>query len=215
MLHLAHSNFGKMYRFLSVLIVICILSSCTYEEKFAFNKRWSCVYTATLDMTEMEPDKANELVPFDEARALETKINAIDGISKARILEDREKSLVHFSYSFDNLKAINRLNKADLSTEKDSPLKGLGQWEMKNKGGRKFYMTMSNLEDKQSEIDANEVKRMGESFKIKTVLQFRKKVKILKGDIARKGENDREVIIEYSPADMWNPEISWDIMVKI
>ncbi len=205
-----------MNKFFAVLLGIILLSSCKYEEKFAFNKRWSGVYTSTLDMTEMEPDKSGELIPFEQARSMEAKINAVEGISNARIIEDREKSEVHFSYSFDGLKAINNLNNADIKNDDgEIPFTGLGQWKMSNKGGKKFFMTMANLKEKRKEISLADVERMGDNFKIKTVLYFRKKVKDLEGQMVKRGENDREIIIEYSPSDMWNPDISWDISVKL
>ena len=204
-----------MNKFLSILLVVFLLSSCKYEDKYAFNKNWSGLYTATLDMTEMEPDKDSELIPYAEARDLEAKMNAVNGISGARVIEDREKSIIAFSYSFEDLKAINKLNQSDFSYGSDSPLKGLGQWKMTNKGKKKFFMSMTNLDSKRSEIDPEEVKRMGETFKIKTVLSFHRKVKTITGEMAKQGDKPNEVVIEYTPADMWNPDIKWNIAVKL
>lgn len=201
-------------------ILTALFSSCTFEEDYSFNADWSGEYSAVLDLSGLadmgDASSEDDLIPADEIKSMEDDLNGIEGISNTKVEPDNENHKIKFSFNFDDLESLNRLNTSDFG-EGDSPLEALGKWEMKNKGKKKFYMTMIGLEKLSSESsdDSEEAKRAGEMLTVVTTLTFPSKIKNLTSDVAVKGDKNNQIIINYSGKDMMEKGKNWNIEVKL
>ncbi|MFT4722949.1 MAG: hypothetical protein ACI897_001029, partial [Flavobacteriales bacterium] len=75
----------KKIFYLSLMIIV-LVSSCTFEEGYSFKSDWSGSYEASLDLSGIadmagEENEYKEMIPSDEIANLEGKMNAIEGIS--------------------------------------------------------------------------------------------------------------------------------------
>ncbi len=212
-----------MKYFLSIAIIIILsLSSCSFEEEYAFQSDWSGKYEGVLDMSgvaEMggEDKESEEIIPEAEKKAMEEKINAVEGISNAKVMADEENYKISFSYDFEDLASLNTLNSQDLSEgDDDSPLGSLAKWEMSSKGKKKFYITMMKDEGMTSDEEGmEEMKQAGDMLQVTSTLTFPRKVKDVISDVANKGTQDNQVIIKYSLKDIFDTEKNWDTEVRL
>ncbi len=210
-----------MKQLLAILSIILVLfSSCSFEEEYSFKSDWSGKYEAVLDMSGLaemgdSESKKEELIPEDQIKEMEAKLNSIKGISNADVTSDDENFKIKFGFNFEGLNALNAVNSMDAEESDDSPFGALGKWEMRSKGKKKFYMTMIGLDKMQSGSEGEDTDKAGEMLQVTTKLTFPSKVKQLKSDVAKAGDQENQVIIEYSGKDMMTAGKNWDVEVKL
>ena len=203
------------------LLIITLVTSCAFEEEYSFKADWSGSYEASLDMSGLAEmvgrEKENEeIIPQDEIANLESKMNAVDGISNAKVTYDNLAYAIKFNYDFEDLSALNRLNNADLDEgDDDSPFGALGKWEMRNKGKKEFFITMIPQEGMEDEEGMDDAKQAGEMLQVTTTLTFPRKVKDVASNIATRGVNGNQVIIKYSGKDIMDASKNWDTEIKL
>ena len=210
----------KKIFYLSLMIMV-IVTSCTFEEGYSFKSDWSGSYEAHLDLSGLanmggEVDEYKEMIPPDEIAKLEGEMNAIEGISNAKVVSDNLGYAINFFYDFDGLPALNRLNNINLDEDdNDSPFGSLGKWEMSHKGKNKFFIKMIPKEVIEDAQEMEKAKDAGEMLQVTTFLNFSREIKYIKSDLATKGLNENQVIIKYSGKDLIDATINWDTEIKL
>ncbi|MEZ7886233.1 MAG: hypothetical protein ACI888_000814 [Flavobacteriales bacterium] len=210
----------KKIFYLSLMIIV-LVSSCTFEEGYSFKSDWSGSYEASLDLSGIadmagEENEYKEMIPSDEIANLEGKMNAIEGISNAKVVSDNLAHSINFFYDFDGLPALNRLNNINLDEDdNESPLGALGKWEMRHKGKKKFFITMIPKEVIEDAQEMEKAKEAGEMLQVTTFLNFSREIKDINSDVATKGVNENQVIIKYSGKDLIDATKNWDTEIKL
>ena len=210
----------KKIFYLSLMIII-LVSSCTFEEGYSFKSDWSGSYEASLDLSGIadiagEENEYKEMIPSDEIAKLEGEMNAVEGISNAKVVSDNLAYSINFFYDFDGLPALNRLNNINLDEDdNDSPLGALGKWEMSHKGKKKFFIKMIPKEVIEDVQEMEKAKEAGEMLQVTTFLNFSREIKDINSDVATKGVNENQVIIKYSGKDLIDATKNWDTEIKL
>jgi len=206
--------------YLSLMIVV-LVSSCTFEEGYSFKSDWSGSYEASLDLSGIanmggEENEYKEMIPSNEIANLEGKMNAIEGISNAKVVSDNLAYSINFFYDFDGLPALNRLNNINLhEDDNDSPLAAIGKWEMSHKGKKKFFIKMIPKDVIENAQEMEKAKEAGEMLQVTTLLNFSSKIKDINSDVAIKGVNENQVIIKYSGKDLIDATTNWDTEIQL
>ena len=202
-------------------MIMVLVTSCTFEEGYSFKSDWSGSYEASLDLSGIanmggEENEYKEMIPPEEIANLEGKMNAIEGISNAKVVSDNLAYAVNFFYEFDGLPALNRLNNINLDEDdNDSPFSALGKWEMSHKGKKKFFIKMIPKEVIEDAEEMEKAKEAGEMLQVTTFLNFSRKIKDIKSDVATTGLNENQVIIKYTGKDLIDATINWDTEIKL
>lgn len=215
-----------MYRLLSLLSFIALLSSCTIQENIHFNADFSGKYQIKVDMSSLMTfgaamaDSTAEAPPSamftqEQLDSIALEMGAIEGISNFKITE--ENYVLDLNMDFNNVDVFAEMDlMAAMSEENAKPSKPRFELDGKslvyNFDAEYLKQAMGQGEGTEEEADMD--MGMNEMFIFQTVLTFEKPIKKVNSKIGQFNEETKEVVFKYNMKQAIEESQDWTTTIN-
>lgn len=179
---------------LAIAAIAILFSGCVVEQEYTFHENWSGTYLTRVDLSSMAALSGGEeesapLLNDTMVSELQSKYEAIPGITNVQT--SGKDNILLSGFDFSNTDVLNAAFKPE---DGGNGSANLLSFERKGKKGLVIKVDKSAMGD---EATAG-AEQMGDMISFKIALKFDKKIKKVKGEVAKFDKENNVVNLEFN-----------------
>lgn len=179
---------------LAIAAIAILFSGCVIEQEYTFHDNWSGTYLTRVDLSGMAAlgggeEGGESMLKESDIAELQTKYEGISGLTNVQTSMTDNVLLTGFDFS--NTEVLNTAFKPE---DGGTGSANLLSFERKGKKGLIIKVDKSAMGDDA----AAGAEQMGEMISFKIALKFDKKIKKVKGEVAKLDKDNNVVNLEFN-----------------